>query len=234
MSYSIEQALHDENRDPNQVPTHGDIGRQYKRLKVADNLSDMVDAQNVTETTVGERTVGLVNLSLQSLTDTMDPSQAGLIAVIQTAVTNAINTACGPDGAVTNAISTACGPNGAVTNAINTACGPNGAVTNAINTACGPDGAVTNAITAALLVTELKAIARQKNSQIRSPTGTIFALVNSAGVPVDPFPATLGDFWSLDLGSINHLLVAYRLGTQGNLAAKRRRLAEFCNIQPFL
>jgi hypothetical protein len=105
--YSTQDALRDENMDPNQISQNVDIGRQYKRLRIASDLSKHIETENVDVATVGARAVGLVNLSIQSLTGNLNPNQAGLVAIIQAAVANAFNQACGPDGAVTDVINQA-------------------------------------------------------------------------------------------------------------------------------
>jgi hypothetical protein len=76
--YSTEDALNDETLDPNQIPQNVNIGRQYKRLRVA---SDLSKRENVDIETVGAGAVGLVNLSVESLTENVNPNHFVLCSI---------------------------------------------------------------------------------------------------------------------------------------------------------
>lgn len=105
-----QDALNDEQVPAGQVPTHNSVGKQFKRLKTAEALSEADSVLIVTDTTVGERGVGFVDLANQVIAQNVNPQQAGMAAVLA----GVIQAACQPNGAIHNAIHNACQPGGSV------------------------------------------------------------------------------------------------------------------------
>lgn len=56
------------------IPTAGEIGRQYKRLRTASSLSYTEDAVLVSEITVGERAISLVSMCNQAVVGNANPA----------------------------------------------------------------------------------------------------------------------------------------------------------------
>lgn len=243
MPFTTRFAETDENVLDGNVPEAATIGRQFKRLRTAEILEDHLDAATVNEAVIGDRATALVDLTIRRLANE-DPG-APIVALIQKAVTEAIKDACAPGGAISHAIIAACTPNGpvataitaacapgaAISNAITAACAPGGAVTNAITGACAPAGAVTNTISRLIGVSERRQIARLKNQAIGSGTGTLFPLPDTNGEVPDLFPTTVDEFWAVNGPLADQLLEAYCLPEGGTLAAKKKRLAQFCGIR---
>ena len=101
-------ALNDENVLPNQVPTHAEIGRQFKRIRTAEILSDCVSTPQVQDQSLGQRASHFVDMSLANIVG--QPPQGEnppWIAAMGAVVQQAIDNACGPNGAISNAFSSA-------------------------------------------------------------------------------------------------------------------------------
>ncbi|KAJ3250783.1 hypothetical protein HK103_003176, partial [Boothiomyces macroporosus] len=123
----MNQGTTDENLPPNQIPTPENIGRQAKRLKIAQTAVDFEDSP-VTERDVGDRTTRLVSMSMERLVNRADDE--GIVGAFGAA----IHAACQPDGPISTAIQAA----------IRDACQPGGPIQAAIRDACQPGGAVAN------------------------------------------------------------------------------------------
>jgi hypothetical protein len=201
------QVSFDEALQPNQTPDAGAIGRQAKRLKIAQRIVDFDDSP-IEDADVGDRFSRAVEMSLERIVNSNN-NQDGIVAAFGAA----INAACQPGGAIHNMMIGACEPGGAIHNVMIGACQPGGAISN-------------------LFIIERSINdARYVNDQIASSSGSINGLVAPNGQVPPGFPGTLGEFWSLDVATCNQLLEDYGLPANGTLDAKKKRLAFFCRLK---
>lgn len=211
-------ATHDENwlqADDNS------LGKQEKRVKLALEMSEHSDRQDVTNATVGARRKMSTKMCLKMLVEQADDGNEGhmaIQAIVTAGVAAGIAAACAPDGAIRNAIDAA----------ITTACAANGAVTNAIVTACAPGGAISNVLKLNSRVTAVLAM----NSLAVAPADIIIAPPRDAidDTP-ENFPQTVHELRTLSLATVNQLLQFYDLTADGTLQSKRARLATFCVVR---
>lgn len=89
-------ALNDEQADPGQIPTATQVGRQSKRVRTAETLSSVANLPEITESTVGDREVGLVGLALRNIIETPNLQHAAIGAVM----TTVLEGACMPGGSI--------------------------------------------------------------------------------------------------------------------------------------
>jgi hypothetical protein len=76
-------AENDETIPPGQIPSDQQIGRQVKRLKVAQEMSNLPEFPSVTQDTVGQRATSLTAMGLQRLAQTEDTNEARLFEIVQ-------------------------------------------------------------------------------------------------------------------------------------------------------
>jgi hypothetical protein len=104
----MNQASFDESVPPNKIPDAGIIGRQLKRLKMAQEIVDFNDSP-IEDADVGDRFTRAVEMSLDRIVNSNNHQQ-GTVAAFDAA----INAACEPGGAIHTMITGACGPGGVI------------------------------------------------------------------------------------------------------------------------
>ncbi|KAJ3112382.1 hypothetical protein HK098_008150 [Nowakowskiella sp. JEL0407] len=230
-------AQNDEVIPQNTIPNSSDIGRQLKRLRVAEGMTD-VEGSIITTEDVGERGIKFVRMSIQNIAQNADAEEAAMSAVLS----EKINSECRPNGEIDRTIQT---KQTNLENSLLTAMREmEGRMTTQMREMEGRmatqmtemEARISTRIDdveASLINSESRENARRLNQFRRSLNSTLFPLPNNRGGIPPSFPATVGSFWNSTFGgrSVEQLLIFYGLANVGTAIEKKQRLAFFCGVQ---
>lgn len=213
------QALEDEPT-AGPIPTREELGRQVRRLLIAEELANDIATPEVDDGTLADRAIGLVSLAIPLIfndPDTLFALNPALLRVIN----QLIEAACGPNGLVTKkineAIQAAYGQGGTFAQMIQDE------INEAITAACQPGGSIHQAA-------ENRFRIREENRYATGGQHLILPIPDLLGAFPPAFPCTIDEFASMTGVDLERLLMFYGLDAHGDVPERMSRLAAYLNI----